>query len=649
MTNNVAGGTNGFARGGCMCLPTVQTIILRVNFTHNRSSMFGGVGNIRDLSKGIDVYFEDCYFFNNSAGVGGCFDIYHAGVTFVNSSFLDNTAVERGGVLNSQGYGYNTYTKLDRCLLANNSVKTFRGGALYSLNAYYIIANTTVSNNSAPVGGAFGASRNEQCFTYVLDSYFYNNRATAMGGAFFSEYCNTYFNFTTLEANTAAIAGAIYLTEVNELEQSFVLNNSVLVGNSASQSAGAVMTNKTNGYIHNTTFVQNEVNGYGGALYLYYSYPNLAANDFRSNFAAVAGGAIYRNESCAVDHADSSFSNNLPDRIGGLCITECNDACRYCDAQGTSATAPDFCVCRTPAYILDPSRAYCMPASDCTGRYYVNTTVENYYMCSVDHCGTGLCSSLDIGGVCVNTEDDFYCRCTAGYTGRLCTEDEDGCLNSTCSSNAYCEDIPAPGVGYTCVCNDGYSGDGYECHKNRSSWAIILGVSLASVFVVGGGMFAVRRVVGLKHARATQKRARQMTFDDLKPHQMMVDEDGEGLFITDLGTKTTGRTPPPPAAAPAPRPTVRPSAAQTDAAEFKDYRPSRQSTFLQHGPASEEVIEPTSGSIASIDYNYDNCLMEPTVLSPDAEVDMLMEINYDLLSTEYATSTPPQSRTLSST
>ena len=39
-----------------------------------------------------------------------------------------------------------------------------------------------------------------------------------------------------------------------------------------------------------------------------------------------------------------------------------------------------------------------------------------------------------------------------------CCADTDGCSGIDCGTGATCADVAAPGTGYTCSCDDGYTG-----------------------------------------------------------------------------------------------------------------------------------------------------------------------------------------------
>ena len=41
-----------------------------------------------------------------------------------------------------------------------------------------------------------------------------------------------------------------------------------------------------------------------------------------------------------------------------------------------------------------------------------------------------------------------------------------GCLEGRCFPGVTCEDVPAPGTGFTCgPCPEGYNGDGITCEE----------------------------------------------------------------------------------------------------------------------------------------------------------------------------------------
>ncbi len=53
----------------------------------------------------------------------------------------------------------------------------------------------------------------------------------------------------------------------------------------------------------------------------------------------------------------------------------------------------------------------------------------------------------------------------AGYDGQFCEGDRDDCVQQPCGEEAECVDHPAPMVGVTCVCPEGFNitEDGTRC------------------------------------------------------------------------------------------------------------------------------------------------------------------------------------------
>jgi hypothetical protein len=119
----------------------------------------------------------------------------------------------------------------------------------------------------------------------------------------------------------------------------------------------------------------------------------------------------------------------------GICqkgVCECNDPCKGIDCQNGGVCKDGFCNCPNGF-----SGEFCQIQDD-------------------------PCKGIDCqnGGVC----KDGFCNCPEGWQGKLCDEDVDECDNpekSLCDPNALCENLLGD---YTCICMDGYEGDGFnEC------------------------------------------------------------------------------------------------------------------------------------------------------------------------------------------
>ena len=54
--------------------------------------------------------------------------------------------------------------------------------------------------------------------------------------------------------------------------------------------------------------------------------------------------------------------------------------------------------------------------------------------------------------------------CHPAYEGVLCENDTNGCRENPCQDPSFCEDVPAPSVGFNCTgCLSGYQLNGATC------------------------------------------------------------------------------------------------------------------------------------------------------------------------------------------
>ncbi len=75
-----------------------------------------------------------------------------------------------------------------------------------------------------------------------------------------------------------------------------------------------------------------------------------------------------------------------------------------------------------------------------------------------------------------------WCRCiwlgsdVVGYDGQFCEGDRDDCVQQPCGEEAECVDNPAPMVGVTCVCPDGFNitEDGTRCLGTCAGHAVLV-------------------------------------------------------------------------------------------------------------------------------------------------------------------------------
>jgi len=102
--------------------------------------------------------------------------------------------------------------------------------------------------------------------------------------------------------------------------------------------------------------------------------------------------------------------------------------------------------------------------------------IHSGYCYCVDKLGTELekgeqcCPDIDIcasypcqhGGTCNNLENNYKCKCKAGFTGANCETDIDECESYPCQNGATCNNLKN---NYKCICKAGFTGANCETGK----------------------------------------------------------------------------------------------------------------------------------------------------------------------------------------
>ncbi len=278
---------------------------------------------------------------NQKAQMTGGTAIYmHSSNSYIdnieNTKFIGNKILLEQGVTESDRSGGVIYARnassigtikdslfQDNVGIAGAALSCYNTGVLN----VSLIENTIFDSNSTTRGG--GAISMVTIGT-IKDSKFTNNIANA-GGAIDSSNINLIEN-TLFEANHAYHSGAIYSGTIGEIKNSRFINNSTKVGQSdrrggalnnvninkisdsyfsgnSAVSGGAISAHEKDGVqsIINTTFEENSVENYGGALY--FAAHSIKDSTFTGN-TAMYGGAIYADSK--LDEITSSiFTNNV--------------------------------------------------------------------------------------------------------------------------------------------------------------------------------------------------------------------------------------------------------------------------------------------------------------------------------------------------
>ena len=167
--------------GGGMSIndPPSSPTVIDCTFLGNTAIVGGGMA-INDLSSPL---VSNCSFIQNIAdpengqGRGGGVFSQDSDSTFINCTFLGNTASWDGGGVENRGPGDRTLT-LVNCLLAGNS-SGFGGGLSTFFDIDTVVVNCTFVGNMANDGGAISALVNSS--TTVINSILWGNSAVGLG------------------------------------------------------------------------------------------------------------------------------------------------------------------------------------------------------------------------------------------------------------------------------------------------------------------------------------------------------------------------------------------------------------------------------------------------------------------------------------
>ena len=370
--NNVAVIYNGGAvrNTGNYC------IIRNSTFIGNRASSHYG-GAIK--SGGANPIISNSVFIDNHAIEGGAFFVsvgFYS--TVINSSFINNTADDKGGAINFDILGNvtgctfsgnsdpeiysnnntlninSTFTELKDLIDSANSgdtidlsgyyygsgssisidkTITLRGNGETVLDAKGLSSILSVSTNNVRIenikfvngqnsGDWGGAIHWEGDSGVLINSTFVNNVASWGAGIFWWAQ-DGYMANCTFENNTAErYGGALYVNgEKLRMLNSLFKNNIVTESISSWEGGGAIYTDGNNHLVANSTFIDNKaINSWGGAIKHGSETASYQSNEFYNN-TAIRGNSVW--ESDANNLVNNIFNLNSIDEIAS-CVEDAN-------------------------------------------------------------------------------------------------------------------------------------------------------------------------------------------------------------------------------------------------------------------------------------------------------------------------------------
>ncbi len=256
----------------------------RCSFVSNTASSSGGVIFYETRSP----IFEDCLFTNNTAASGGVFDTpytawYDSGLLVVNCDFIDNHATAGLGGVIRNGYKLNGASggrvTFSNCLFSGNTASS-SGGVYYSRYGTQprTFLNCRFIANHANTWGGVAYTHNAQAASFTFENCdSIENTASQRGGFFYAILPKSItLDGCRLIANAAlsSYGGALVSDSDQWIDTDVTVNNSLLIGNMADTSGGAIWVRASveklvNLKVDHSLFIGNRARTLqGGAIYI---------------------------------------------------------------------------------------------------------------------------------------------------------------------------------------------------------------------------------------------------------------------------------------------------------------------------------------------------------------------------------------------
>ena len=223
--------------------------------------------------------------FNKRFSVGGVITLFQSTLLVDGCVFRNNTSkIDAAGVLAV----YNdSVVNIYNSEVLNSPVGTFGGFSTIFEHSYMTIDNSTIYNCSAQQGGVFFIC----CESYltIKNSILINNTASGLGGVIVSDD-NCLVNISSSQFfDNEAESGGMFLA------------------------ANTVLSIKGN----NTIFSRNKAKKFGGVVKIFRSTLIIDENCTFTDNQAIAGGAVYTEESTLNFNGEITFKSNVAKTSGG--------------------------------------------------------------------------------------------------------------------------------------------------------------------------------------------------------------------------------------------------------------------------------------------------------------------------------------------
>jgi hypothetical protein len=257
---------------------------------------------------------------NSAVDGGGLYCVGKTGsmVTITGCSISDNTAQDSAGLANNGGIMTITDSMIDDNSATGNGVA---GGGVdnYSGSTLTII-RSTISGNSASVYGG-GIDNLDGATVTIVDTTIRNNRAdgdgmhSPLGGGIYSYNATVIIANSSLSDNSAANGGGLYNNSFNHTSMATITDSAIL-GNTALQGGGGI--DNDNGAtltIAGSTISDNSASN-GGGVHNFAGTVLVASSTISDNAAGNGGGLANNNGALTI--TDSTIAGNSANDGGGI-------------------------------------------------------------------------------------------------------------------------------------------------------------------------------------------------------------------------------------------------------------------------------------------------------------------------------------------
>jgi CSLREA domain-containing protein len=227
----------------------------------------------------------------------------------INGPGPGNLTVRRNAAANFRIFNVTTTgsASISGLTLRDGNISFEQGGGIRNVTGTLNVMNCTLSNNTAPNGGAIFSSGPLNITNSTITG---NIAPVGPGGILFNSSASANITNTTISGNIAEIGGGLQVANgTMTISNSTISDNTATGGGDAAGDAGGILVASATVNILNSTISGNTGNGGkgGGMLLDFQSVVNLTGTTISNNKAGFGGG-IYSQH--AVNILDSTINNN---------------------------------------------------------------------------------------------------------------------------------------------------------------------------------------------------------------------------------------------------------------------------------------------------------------------------------------------------